>query len=261
MAYYKYFFVSVFALSIGLSSCKSRKEITYFQGEESVTETISEYLLTYEVNDLLAIEISSPEPEVAAPFNQPEVIRQGNAQSTSYENGVPVTYGYLIQEDSTVSLPIIGRVKVAGLNKAAVIDSIEQRASKYIDSPTATINLLNFKVTILGEVTNPGTFNIPNERITILQAIGIAKDLKITGERKNVLVIRHENGKKQEYRIDLTSKEIFESPVYYLKQNDVVYVEPNRRSRLNASSINATAGLFVSTATLIISTMVVIFNK
>ncbi|NRA11368.1 MAG: polysaccharide export protein, partial [Crocinitomicaceae bacterium] len=100
----------------------------------------------------------------------------------------------------------------------------------------------------------------PNERITILEALGIANDLKITGERSNILVIRHENGKKQEFRVDLTSKDVFSSPVYYLKQNDVIYVEPNKKSRFDSTIMKSTSGFFISTASLVLSVIILILQ-
>ena len=242
-----------------MSSCANRKKIVYFQGGET-TESIDQYLTpNLEIGDVLSIEITGADHEIAAPFNQAELVRQGN-QIGSYENGIPATYGYLIAPDSTVSLPIVGRVKLAGLNRNEAVKEVEKTIGAYLESPSVSIRILNFKVTVLGEVENPGTFSIPNERVSILEAIGIAKDLKITGKRQNVLVIRHENGQKMEYRIDLTSKDIFQSPVYYLKQNDVVYVEPNRKARYDATVLRTAGGVVISATSLIVSTLVLIFK-
>ena len=164
----------------------------------------------------------------------------------------------MVAPDSTVSLPIVGKVKLAGLNRNAAVKEVERVVGEYLDSPSVSLRILNFKITVLGEVKNPGTFSVPNERLSILEAIGIAKDLKITGERKNVLVIRHENGERKEYRIDLTTTAIFQSPVYYLKQNDVVYVEPNRKARYDASILRSAGGIVISATSLIVSTLVLI---
>lgn len=242
-----------------LSSCGNRKKIVYFQNGES-TENLDRYLTPkLEIGDVLSIEVTGADHEIAAPFNQAELVRQGN-QIGSYENGIPATYGYLIAPDSTVSLPIVGKIKLAGLNRTNAVKEVEKKISAYLESASVSIRILNFKVTVLGEVKNPGTFSIPNERVSILEAIGIAKDLKITGERKNILVIRHIDGQKTEHRIDLTSKDVFQSPVYYLKQNDVVYVEPNRRARYDASILRTAGGAIISATSLIISTMVLIFK-
>ena len=130
--------------------------------------------------------------------------------------------------------------------------------SSYISNPSIIVRILNYKVTVLGEVKNPGTFTIPNERITILEAIGIAGDLQITAVRNNVMVIREVDGKRMEYRVDLTSKNLFSSPAYYLTQNDVVYVEPNR-AKVNSAVVNATnVGIFISASSILISLLVLI---
>ena len=175
-----------------------------------------------------------------------------------YAQGAPTPPGYLIDADGNIDFPIIGKLKVSGLTRTAAVDLIKENLKPYLVNPTVLIRILNYKVTVLGEVKNPGTFTIPNERVTLLEAIGIAGDLQITGRRKNVLVIRENDGKKTEYKVDLTSKDLFNSPVYYLTQNDVVYVEPNR-ARINSSVINpANAGIVISAVSLIISVIVLI---
>lgn len=240
------------------SSCASKKKLIYFQTGPEEMEVADRYFTPIlEVGDILSIEVTGTDPVVAAPFNQAELVRQGN-QIGSYDNGVPATFGYIIAPDSTVSLPIIGKVKIGGLDRNQAIQTIEDILIDYLEKPSVSMRILNFKVTVLGEVEMPGTFSIPNERVTVLEAIGIAKDLKITGERKNIMVIRHENGVTKEYRLDLTSKAIFESPVYYLKQNDVVYVQPNVKSRYDASLMRSAGGVIISATSLIISTLVLI---
>ena len=154
-------------------------------------------------------------------------------------------------------LPIIGAVKIGGLTRDSAISVIRNVLLEHLESPHVSIRILNFKVTVLGEVNNPGTFAVPNERINIIEAIGVAKDLKITGKRKNVVVIRNENGQNKEYRVDLTSKTLFQSPVYMLKQNDIVYVEPNFKARYDASILRTTGGVILSATSLIITTFVV----
>ena len=247
------------AVILFLASCGSKK-LVYFQDSDGTVESIESYLVPkLEVGDIIAIEIVGADHELAKPFNESEMVRQGN-QITSYTNGVPATYGYLVTSDSTVSIPIVGKVKVAGLSRNDAVKRLEDKVGEYLDNPSVAIRILNFKVTVLGEVSTPGTFSIPNERITILEAIGIANDLKITGERKNILVIRNENGEKKEYRIDITSKDVFHSPVYYLKQNDIVYVQPNRKARYDASLMKSTGGVIISATSLIISTLILIFR-
>lgn len=240
-----------------IQSCTSPKKITYFnEGDETINNVLARQTVL-EIGDILSIEVTGGDPDVAKPFNQTELVRQGN-QSGSYDNGVAASFGYLVSSDSTITMPVIGKINVAGLTKVEATEKIQNKLGEFLNNPSISLRILNFKVTVLGEVENPGTFSIPNERISILEAIGIAKDLKITGKRKNVLVIRTENDVKQEYRVDLTSKNLFESPVYYLKQNDVVYVEPNSRARYDASVLRSTGGIIISATSLIVSTLVLI---
>lgn len=250
--------MSILVLS---GSCGSRKKLVYFQGDNLISDTINvSFTLKYEVGDIVSIEISGPDPIIVAPFNQAKLDRQGSNQYTSYENGASTTFGYLIDLDGNVVLPIIGKMKIAGLNNTEAILLIESALTEYVRNPIVSILLLNFKVTVLGEVQNPGTFSVPNGRCTILEAIGISKDLRIDGVRNNVLVIRTENGKKTEYRVDLTTKDVFSSSVYYLKQNDIVYVEPNKNARFGSTVVKSTLGIIFSFTSLMISTIVVIFN-
>ena len=166
--------------------------------------------------------------------------------------------GYLIDKDGMIDFPIIGKIKIAGLDRNEAIELLKNQLSVYIKKPIVNIRILNYKITVIGEVSKPGTFTIPNERITILEAIGIAGDLTITGKRNNVLIIRDIDGQKINFRVDLTKNELFKSPVYYLNQNDVVYVEPNR-TKINSSAINpSNAGIIISSISLFITTIVLL---
>jgi polysaccharide export outer membrane protein len=184
----------------------------------------------------------------------------GNNLYGGYTMGAPTQPGYLVQENGNIEFPIIGSIKVGGLTRTQAIELIKQQLSSYVVNPTVSVRILNFRVTVLGEVRNPGTFTIPNERITILEALGISGDLLITGERQNVLVIREEDGTRKEYRVDLTQESLFSSPVFYLQQNDVVYVEPNRAKR-SAALINASnTGIVLSSLSLVLTTLILIFK-
>jgi polysaccharide export outer membrane protein len=123
----------------------------------------------------------------------------------------------------------------------------------YLENPVVHIRILNFKVTVLGDVKKPGTFNVPNERITLLEALGVAGDLNITGVRDNVLVLRNENGKSVQYRVDLTQASLLESPVYYLKQNDVVYIEPNAAARFSSTLLKNSSSVSIPLISVILT--------
>ncbi|MCO5259150.1 MAG: polysaccharide biosynthesis/export family protein [Crocinitomicaceae bacterium] len=240
-----------------LASCNVRKNVVYFQTEDS-SSSVANYTPTFKVDDFLNIVVMADSPEAAIPFNLPPMT--GYTSTTGgYSTGNPERSGYLIDENGNINLPIIGQFHIAGLKRTEAVAQLEEKLKSYISNPVVNIQILNFKVTVLGDVRSPGTYKIPNERITLLEAIGLSGDLQITGNRKNVLVIRSRGDKKEQYRLNLTKSEaIFNSPVYYLEQNDVVYVEPNISSRTNGAFWKTSAPVFISTAGVIISTISVI---
>lgn len=241
-----------------ISSCGLKKKLVYFQGEDQIELSRYSYTPVFKADDLLQITVTADDPETALPFNQADPSAGLVRGNLGYSTGAPVTTGYLIDSTGQVNMPVIGKVKVLGLNRVEATQLIEDKLKQYLSNPVVQIRIMNFRVTVLGDVRTPGTFTIPNERITILEAIGLAGDLTITGNRKSVTVIRNEGDSEKQFKIDLTSKEIFNSPVYYLDQNDVVYVEPNAGARTQ-STVWAKAGtFFVSVSSVIVSTIAVI---
>jgi polysaccharide export outer membrane protein len=203
-----------------LSSCVSSEKIIYFQ--EDGTETGKEVLPNFEpiigVDDLLAINIATIDMEAAVPFNVSAGVQEAGGST------------YLVDVNGEIDFPVIGRLKVAGFTTKALRKKLKSVLSEYLIKPTVAIRLLNFKVTIMGAVGSPGSFNIPSERITIVEALALAGDLQLLGKRKNVLLIREKEGERMYVNIDLTNRKLFSSPYYYLAPNDLLYVEPNKRS-------------------------------
>lgn len=242
-----------------LVSCKTKEKLVYFQtGQADSNAVNSNYTPVLKTDDFLSVLVTSDDPEAAVPFNFPTGTQQNF--NNGYIIGNPASVGYLIDVNGEIKLPIIGSVRVVGLNRMEATQLIENRLQEYIKNPVVNIQIQNYKVTVLGDVKSPGTFKIPNERMTVLEAIGLAGDLKMTGNRKNVLVIRDENGKKTEYRLDLTSKEIFSSPAYYLTQNDLVYVEPNTTARSESTLWRTTGPIFISLTSLVVTTVTLLFR-
>lgn len=245
-------------LCIVLWGCNTKKEIVYFQGQPTEYTSNSSYNPTIKPDDLLSILVMANDEKSTMLFNLPPEL--GNNLYGGYAQGAPTPPGYLVNSDGNIQFPIIGNIQLAGMTRTQAIEKLKEELSSYIVNPTISIRILNFRVTVLGDVRNPGTFTIPNERITVLEALGIAGDLLITGERENILVVRDDDGKKREFRIDLTSESLFSSPVYYLQQNDVIYVEPNRAKR-NSSVINASnTGIVISSLSLILTSLILIFK-
>ena len=236
------------------SSCASRKDLVYFQADSSALNT------SYELNapklqpgDILAISVTADDIRATEPFNQ---ISPYNSSGT-LQNTNPFIPTYAIDVEGNIDFPKLGKVKLAGKTRTEAMDFLKAELRKYINNPGISMEVRNFRITVLGEVKTPGSFPINNDRITILEAIGLAGDLTINGVRNNVLVIREQNGKKEEFRVDLTKRDALNSPVYYLAQNDVVYVEPNG-ARIQSSKYTQNTSIFVSIASLIITIVAVV---
>jgi polysaccharide export outer membrane protein len=241
-----------------VAGCYTQRDLVYFQGKATEFATQSTHDPIIKPDDILSILVMATDEKSALMFNMP--MGTSNNLIGGYAQGAPTPPGYLVHADGTIDFPIIGSLKIAGLSRSGAVDMLKQQLASYIVNPTISIRILNFRVTVLGEVRSPGTFTIPNERISLLEALGIAGDLLITGERNNVLVIRDEDGKRKEYRVDLTQESLFASPVFYLQQNDVIYVEPNQAKR-NSSLINvANYGIVISSLSLVVTTMILIFK-
>ena len=164
---------------------------------------------------------------------------------------------YLVDSDGNIGFPILGTVEVQGMNRQELAAKLEKRVSEYVQDPIVNVRIVNFQLSVLGEVNRPGTFDIRDEYLSLPKALGLAGDMSIYGRRDNVLVVREENGKKTHAYLDLTDAEVINSPYYYLQQNDVVYVEPNGAQRQSAS-YNRNAGVYISIASVVISLIVLI---
>jgi polysaccharide export outer membrane protein len=256
-------FLSLITLLI-LNSCGSSKDVVYFQ-DASDFETIieeSHFVPKFKIDDELSILVSTLNPEASAPFN----LSGSSSNSTSSLSGALASSAssqqnsiyYLIDQDGTIDFPVLGKIKIVGLSSEEVKELLRDKLSDYLKDPIINIRLKNFTISILGQVNKPGTYSVNGEQITILEALGYAGDLTIKGKRKNILVIRNFNGTFVHTRIDLTSKDAMKSPVYYLTQNDVVYVEPNKSAITSSSLDNRTTIAVSIISTLITSTILFI---
>lgn len=233
-----------------ITSCASRKEIVYFQKDQvDQSKTNTTYKTVFKADDLLQITVSALDLEAVKPFNLPAVTF---ATTTDRAVGTPQQQTYLIDNEGFIDFPVLGRLKLAGLSRTEAIELLKNKLSPdYVKNPTINIKITNFSITVLGDVKMPGRFTIPNERISVLEAVGLAGDLNMSGIR-TIEVKREENNEIKSYKLDLRSNEVFNSPAYYLQQNDVVYVEPNRSSSQDAA-YNKNTGLFISLGSVVIS--------
>lgn len=247
------FFLIVLVLML-FSSCASKKDVVYFQNTGSFETIVDKNSFTpkFKVDDLVNIHVSTLDPEASAPFNLFRGASEGGIQ--------PQQVDYLIDKDGEIDFPVIGKVKISGLSAEEVRVLLRRKLEDYLKDPIINIRLQNFTVTILGEVKRPGTYPVNGERITILEALGLAGDLGVKGVRENVMVIRDFDGTKVYTRIDLTKKEAMSSPVYYLTQNDVVYVEPNQ-SAITSSSLDNRATIAISIASTLLTATVILITR
>ena len=229
-----------------LSSCSSKKDVLYFNDintneQDKVIFSASKI----QVNDILSIIISSSSPELASIYNQ-------NQTTTT-------TLGYLVNTEGSITMPLLGKIKAKDLTLIDLENFLVKKLKdeNHLSDPIVTVRLLNAKFSILGEVNKPGTYNFSEENISLLQALGYAGDLTISGKRANVLIIREENNVKTYATIDLTSKKWFDSPYYYIKPNDVIYVNPNGAKVKSAGYIGS-LGTFMSVVSVGLSTILTI---
>ncbi|MDH6358241.1 polysaccharide biosynthesis/export family protein [Parabacteroides sp. PF5-9] len=229
---------AVFLLTLFLGGCKVPQDITYFQGlDELSPEQLAlmnkSYYSRVVPDDLLTITVTSWDANSVAPFNPPVYVTTMPGESEIQQS--QQLHTYLVDKDGFINFPVLGKVRAGGLTKQELTEYLQTHISEYVSDALVNIQIVNFKVTVLGEVTKPGTIDIKNDRVSILDALGQAQDMTINGNRKNVLVIRDVDGEKEYGRLDLTQPDIFASPFYYLTQNDVVYVEPNNARKKNST--------------------------
>jgi polysaccharide export outer membrane protein len=224
------------------------------------TAKLSSYSIPQPVvqkGDLLSIIVYSDNPAYTAIYNQSGA---GAASGTSVAAGsgaLSSSGGYLVDVEGNIQLQSIGTVHAEGLTKAQLADSINSKLAKYLTNPYCNIRFLNYKITLIGDVARPGVYSIPSERVNILEAIGLAGDLNITGRRDNILVVREQNGKREWGRIDLTKPDIFSSPFYQLQQNDMIYVDLTK-NKVAASDQTTVRNITITAS--VVSTLAIIYT-
>ncbi|TDW48593.1 polysaccharide export outer membrane protein [Flavobacterium sp. 270] len=242
-----------------LFSCGSKKNIVYYQNIDAMASVKdNNYEVKIQPDDLLMIIVSADDPEVALPFNL-------KTYSIASSNRLDVTRGqetvqlYLVDQGGNIEFPVIGKLNIAGLTRTEVLKLMQNKIGAYIKNPILNLRIMNFKISLQGEVNLPGTYPINSERVTLIEALSMAKDLTIYGKRDNILVIRETNGIKSFNRVDITKSDFINSPFYYLSQNDVVYVEPNK-TKVNSSVVGPNTSVIISAVSILVSLSVLIFK-
>ncbi len=233
-----------------LASCgsKTSRNINYLQeAQKDTTVTmLPEEGILVQPKDMISIVVSSRNPELSAMFNLTNVSYQAGGE-TSTTGSYNRILGYSVDNNGNIDFPIVGKINVAGLTRWQVADKVKEElvSRNLLKDPVISVEFLNFKVSVLGEVAHPGTYTVTGDKITLLEALSLAGDLTIYGRRDRVSVIREINGKRTVFINDLRSMDLFTSPSYYLKQNDVVLVEPNKvragQSTINENSLKSTS--------------------
>ena len=238
-----------------MASCTSYKSVPYLQNPEAVNnyqETLPMYDAKIMPKDLLTITVNTSDPEASAPYNL-AVQTSMNVASNRNLTTQPVLQQYLVSNEGTIDFPVLGRLNVLGLTKGQAEDMIRERlAPHFTEMPIVTVRMSNYKISVLGEVARPGTFTVSNEKVNIFEALAMAGDLTVWGVRDNVKLIREDAaGKREVITLNLNKTDIITSPYYYLQQNDILYVTPNKTQAKNSGIGQSTTMWFSITSTIV----------
>ena len=267
--------ITILMVAFTLASCQSYKRVPYVQSYESLTDMGYKEIVINEVNqqdtlydariqpkDLLSITVNTSDPQAAAPFNLTMQTSINVAQANStYVTSQPTLQQYLVNNEGEIDFPVIGKLKIGGLTKTAAEKLVREQLRPYLkETPIVTVRMSNYKISVIGEVNRPGTFTINNEKVNLFEALAMAGDMTVYGIRSNVKLIREDNnGQRNIISLNLNEQNILHSPYYYLQQNDILYVTPNKTKAKNASISNSTTiwfsvvGTLVSLASLIVT--------
>jgi polysaccharide export outer membrane protein len=243
-----------------LFSCASRQDVVYYQNIDNMAQqqNANSYEIRIQPDDLLMIIVSAEDPEIALPFNLRSIAVQ-NPGSLDAAMGQQSMQLYLVDAAGSIEFPVLGKLKVGGLSRSEVLQMVQQKIGVYIKNPIINLRVMNFKVSVQGEVSSPGTYTVDSERVTLVEAISKAGDLTIYGKRDNILIIREIDGVKSYNRVDITKADFINSPFYYLAQNDVVYVEPNK-TKINGAAIGPNTGVIISITSILITLITLIIT-
>lgn len=256
-------YLTIGIAAVVVSSCSSTKQVAYLQNSDEVSLAQSEYLYDARImpKDQLTITVSTTNDEAAAPFNMTVATPYTVGQRSSYSQAM--LQMYLVDNEGMISFPIIGEIKVGGLTKSEAEQMIEEKIRPYMaetENPIVTVRMSSYSISVLGEVNHPGSYQVSREKINILEALAQAGDLTIYGVRDKVKLIREDaSGKKEIHTLNLNDANIINSPYYYLQQNDIVYVEPNKVKAQN-SSVGSMTTLWLSATSILVSLTSLLVN-
>lgn len=248
--------LSFLILILVLNSCVSKKEIIYLQDSEEYNNTVVQYSSpTIQPNDILSITVGALQAEAALPYNRPSM---ANSQGGGEQSGSQLE-GYIVTEENSIEFPQLGKISTRSKTTYQLQQFISEKLEEggHLKNPTVNVRLLNGKVTILGEVQNPGTFTFSEQNITLFQALGYAGDLNINGKRQDVLIMREADSLRQITHVDLTSAELLTSPFYHIQPNDLIVVNPND-PKIKSAGYVSNVGTLISVFSILLSTIILI---
>lgn len=253
----KHIYMALLAMILLGSSCSSYKNVPYMQDIESVNQAVQLQPL-YDANimpkDLLSITINTTDPQAAAPFNLTVQTPLNAASANINTTSQPTLQQYLVNNAGEIDFPVLGRLKVGGLTKNEAEALIREKLQPYLkEEPIVTVRMINYKISVLGEVNHPGTFTVSNEKVNVLEALAMAGDMTVYGLRNNVKLVREDaQGKRMIIELDLTRSDLILSPYFYLQQNDILYVTPNKTKAKN-SDVGNTTTIAISAISILVS--------
>ena len=255
---------ALIVISMMITGCGSTKNVAYFKNSDSVDLSKSQFLYDARImpKDILTITVSTTDPEAAIPFNLTVATVQSQSLRAS-TTSQPTLQSYIVDNEGNVDFPLVGTLHVGGLTKGEAEQLVLGKIKPYMsdtEKPIVTVRMINYKISVIGEVARPGMFTVANEKISILEALAQAGDLTIYGVRDRVKLIREDaTGKKEIHVLNLNDANIINSPYYYLQQNDIVYVEPNKVKSQN-SSVGSMTTLWFSATSILISLTSLLYN-
>lgn len=256
----KQFNYTVLLIIIFLTSCSAGRNLSYFSdlGDTAQNQTPIQNSAEPKIqpDDLLGITVSSMNAETNLLFNGGVLLPSSTGTNVNSTPNSRNNEGYLVDSKGEINFPVIGKVKLGGLTKEEATDKITSYVGKSVKSPIVTVRYLNFRITVIGEVNRPSTFTVPTEKINVLEALGLAGDMTGFGRRDDVLIIREQNNVRTTTRINLNNKAVLNSPFFYLQQNDIVYVEPDKAKALQVSTRAVNLPIYISIASIIVILLV-----
>ena len=248
--------LSLLIIIVFFASCASKKDVIYLQDIDNYAlDDVSniKQKTKIQISDILKVNIKTLDPESVIPFTK----NTSSNSSSGQQLGLIKLQGYIVDENGEIEMPVIGKIQVKDLNLEEAEKKIKSKLIKYLKDPFVSVRIVNYKFTIQGEVNNPGTYEINEPNFTLFQALGMAGDLTIRGKRDNILILRIEGNKRIVKRIDLTKSDWMNTPYYFIKQNDVIIVEPNNPQVKTAGFIG-NVGILTSVASIVLSAIVII---